>query len=65
MLVKWALERCTKENVPAYLESTPVASALYQRLGFTQEQRISMTFEDGSRYEEVGYLFRPSDRTNT
>ena len=59
MLIKWALDRCIQERIPAYLESTPVAWTLYQRLGFTPEERISMTFEDGSVYEEVGYLFRP------
>lgn len=65
MLIKWALDKCMKESVPAYLESTPVAWALYQRLGFTAEQRIALMFEDGSKYEEVGYLFRPSEKTTT
>lgn len=60
MLIKWALDRCAKEGVPAYLESTSIASALYQRLGFTPKERISMTFDDGSIYEEIGYLFRPN-----
>ncbi|KAL9611614.1 MAG: hypothetical protein Q9167_003729 [Letrouitia subvulpina] len=59
MLIRWALDRCIKERVPAYLESTPTAWALYQRLGFTPKETISMTFDDGSVYEEVGYLFRP------
>ncbi|KAL9127406.1 MAG: hypothetical protein Q9217_003702 [Psora testacea] len=58
MLIKWALDNCSKEGIPAYLESTPVAWALYQRVGFTAEERISMTFEDGRVYEEIGYLFR-------
>jgi hypothetical protein len=60
MLIKWALDRCSEERIPAYLESTAVASALYQRLGFTPKESISMTFEDGSMYGELGYLFRPT-----
>ena len=59
MLIKWALERCRKDEVPAYLESTAIAGTLNQRLGFTPEEKISLTFHDGRVYEEVAYLFRP------
>lgn len=59
ILIKWGLDRCSEDKTSAYLESTPVASALYTRLGFTPEEKISMTFPDGSEYEEVGFLFRP------
>ena len=59
ILIKWALDRCSKDKKPAYLESTPVAWTLYTRLGFTPEENMLMTFPDGSAYEEVGFLFRP------
>lgn len=59
MLTTWALDRSSKERVSAYLESIAIAGALYQRLGFTPEEKISITLEDGSVYEEVVYLFRP------
>ena len=61
ILIKWALDRCSKDKISAYLESTPVAGALYTRLGFTPEEKISITFPDGSAYEEVGFLFRPDN----
>ena len=61
MLIKWALDRCIADGVPAYLESTAVASGLYTRLGFTSEEKISMAFQDGTSYEEMGYLFRAND----
>ncbi|MCJ1280204.1 hypothetical protein MMC21_008031 [Puttea exsequens] len=59
ILITWALDRCRKDEKLAYLESTSVAWPLYTRLGFTPGEKISMTFQDGSAYEEVGYLFRP------
>ncbi len=59
MLIRWALDRCRKEGVPAQLESTATALTLYQRMGFMPEEGISMMLEDGTVYEEVGYLFRP------
>ncbi|MCJ1344462.1 hypothetical protein MMC31_002665 [Peltigera leucophlebia] len=59
MLIKWALDQCSKDKTSAYLESTPVAWALYTRLGFTPEEKISMTFPDKSSYKEVGFLCRP------
>ena len=61
MLIRWALDKCSADGIPAYLESTAVASALYTRLGFKAEEKISMRFQDGSVYEEVGYLFRAND----
>ena len=59
MLIGWALPKCVRDGIPAYLESTPVASVLYRKLGFEAKERFSMTFEDGSTYEEEGYLFQP------
>lgn len=65
MLIAWGLDKCVRERISAYLESTFIAEALYRRLGFTRKERISMTFEDGSLYEEVGYLFRPGEDMTT
>lgn len=59
ILIKWALDRCIEDKTSAYLESTLVAWALYTRLGFTPQEKVPMTFPDGSVYEEVGFLFRP------
>ena len=61
MLIKWAIDKCKEEKIPAYLESTPMASALYRRLGFGPGKRFHITFEDGSTYEEEGYLFQPDE----
>ena len=59
MLIKWAIEKCKEQRLPAYLESTPMASALYQRLDFQPKKSFHMKFEDGSIYEEEAYLFQP------
>ena len=59
MLTKWGLDRCRREKIPAYLESTLVAKALYEELGFESKEKISITFEDGSMYEEYGCVFQP------
>lgn len=56
MLIRWAIQKCCEEHYHAYLESTPVASALYLRLGFVPTDKISMSLDDGSVYEEVCYL---------
>lgn len=62
ILIKWALDQYSNDRTSAYLESTPVAWALYTRLGITAEVKISMTFLDGSAYEEAGLLIRPDSR---
>lgn len=59
ILTKWGLDRCKEEKIPAYLESTIVAKSLYEDLGFEPKEKISITFKDGSIYEEYGCVFRP------
>ena len=59
MLTDWGLDRCRKEKIPAYLESTPVAIAFYAKAGFVPVEKMKMTFQDGSIYEEWGCIFRP------
>ncbi|KAL4793746.1 putative GNAT family acetyltransferase [Aspergillus venezuelensis] len=65
MLVNWGLERARRENVPAALESTKNAWAFYEKLGFKEEETMSMTLDgvgEGSEsvlYEEVCFVFRP------
>ena len=56
MLMQWAIQKCREENLPAYLESTTAASALYQKLGFVPAKKISIALEDDMVYEEVCYL---------
>lgn len=62
ILINWALDRYSNDRTSAYLEGTPAAWALYTRLGFTPEVKISTTFLDGSAYQEVGFLIRPDRR---
>jgi len=65
MLMNWALARCKKENVPAYLESTMDAGPLYRKLGFEPVQGMSMVLKglgvNGAPllYEETCFLCRP------
>ena len=58
-LIKWGLERCGKSNVPAYLESTPNAVPLYERLGFKTTDRLSIVLEGSVLYEETCCIFEP------
>ncbi|OJD18688.1 hypothetical protein AJ78_01303 [Emergomyces pasteurianus Ep9510] len=67
MLIRWGLERSTKENVPIQLESTMVAWPLYKKLGFEDKGRIQMQLEGVGKngqsvlYEELSLLFCPLD----
>ncbi|WEW57466.1 hypothetical protein PRK78_002933 [Emydomyces testavorans] len=66
LLVKWGLDRCEKENVPAILEGTTNANPFYERFGFKSEERILMQLDgvgqDGASmlYEETCFVFRPN-----
>ena len=68
MLLRWCLRRCTKENVPAYLESTADAGPLYEKHGFERVDTIDMLLDgnEGSakamNYEETCFLFNPRTR---
>ncbi|KAF2422400.1 hypothetical protein EJ08DRAFT_653181 [Tothia fuscella] len=39
-LVKWGLDQADKDQVPAYLESTPAAVGVYERLGFESVKKV-------------------------
>ena len=65
LLIQWGLERCKRDNVPAYLESTANAGSLYERHGFKTVENISMVLEGAQGdapvlYEEKCFLFQPS-----
>ncbi|KAK2871831.1 hypothetical protein FQN49_002774 [Arthroderma sp. PD_2] len=70
LLVKWGLELCNKDKVPAVLEGTMNAVPFYQRHGFIDEGEISMNLEgvgpkgESVLYEERSFIFRPSSTAN-
>ena len=59
MLVSWALERCKKEQLSAYVESTSIGKPLYTRLGFELKDSVSTRLEDGTMYDRIAMLHRP------
>ncbi|RMZ73417.1 hypothetical protein GMOD_00007925 [Pyrenophora seminiperda CCB06] len=64
MLLRWGLDVCEREQVPAYLESTvETAENFYMKAGFAEKGRIQLMVK-GELYEEVAYLYEPrgSDR---
>jgi GNAT superfamily N-acetyltransferase len=62
MLTEWGLARAKSENIPVYLDSTVPASKMYQKLGFTAVDGLSITLpgigKDGAPcvYQEVSML---------
>lgn len=67
-MVAWGIERCEKENVPAYLESTLEAVHLYKETGFESLFDISMQVSYDSEnagviteiYKETAMVYRPT-----
>jgi predicted N-acetyltransferase YhbS len=64
-LVRWGIDRCDKEGVPAYLERTLNAAAFYEKMGFRALDRISLTYDlDGENkdwvYEEIVFRYDPA-----
>jgi predicted N-acetyltransferase YhbS len=63
LLIRWGLEHCRGDNVPAYLESTVEAGPLYERHGFKAVENLSMVLEGMARdsipivYEETCFIF--------
>ena len=55
-LIRWGLEKSKREDVPAYLESTPNAAALYERLGFRAVDRLSIILDGSGTYDEICFL---------
>ncbi|EFE39466.1 GNAT family acetyltransferase, putative [Trichophyton verrucosum HKI 0517] len=70
LLMRQALEQCTKETVPLILEGTLNAIPFYMRLGLVDEGSISMDLEGieskhgPSLYEERLFVFRPRHAVN-
>ncbi|KAH9905774.1 putative GNAT family acetyltransferase [Xylariomycetidae sp. FL2044] len=64
LLLKWGVDRCGEEGVPAYLESTKEAAPFYEKHGFSAMHVLSLdltTNGDGEArtYEEISFLFDP------
>lgn len=64
LLLQWGLQRCAQDKIPAYLESTMETKSLYERLGFTTAEKISMVLQgrqgESVVYDELCFIFRPS-----
>ena len=72
LLLQWGLKHCTRDNAPAYLESTLDAGRLYERHGFKAAGTLSMVLDgavddDNASivYEETCFVFRPRDMFRT
>ena len=59
-LIRWGLDKCAREGIPAYLESTPNAASIYERLGFWRVERLSIVLSGSITYEEICYVVGPS-----
>ncbi|KAF2111587.1 putative GNAT family acetyltransferase [Lophiotrema nucula] len=65
MMVQWGLEHCKREDIPAYLESTMEAAALYEKNGFVIAAYMCLNIEGKGDstvdvYEEAACIFRPT-----
>lgn len=65
-MIKWGIEQCQKENVPAYVESTLEAAPFYEKNGFVALETFSLDIKglveaNGKEiYSEISFLFTPS-----
>ncbi|KAI0834418.1 putative GNAT family acetyltransferase [Hypoxylon sp. FL0890] len=62
MMVRWGMNQCRKEGIPAYLESTLEASSFYKKLGFVDVEKISLRYDvENSKmwkiYEEICFVY--------
>ncbi|KAI0401873.1 putative GNAT family acetyltransferase [Xylaria palmicola] len=64
MMVRWGLEKCRRDNVPGYLESTLDAAPFYEKMDFAKLGPISLRYQlqDKGRnkdevYEEIAFVF--------
>ncbi|KAI0095553.1 putative GNAT family acetyltransferase [Hypoxylon sp. NC0597] len=62
MMVRWGMDQCRKNCVPAYLESTLEAASFYRKLGFEAVEKISLQYEAGNSktsqvYEEICFVY--------
>lgn len=58
-LIKWGIDKCTRDGIPIYLESTLNAALLYEKLGFKAMDKISLPLDGTRTYEEIGFLYEP------
>lgn len=62
MLLRWGLDQCDQQGIPAYLESTTeAAKTFYAKAGFKEKGRIQLMVK-GELYEEVACLYTPRTR---
>jgi hypothetical protein len=70
-MITWGIDRCEKEKISAYLESTVEAVDLYKKMGFEDLGEMSMNIslisdrtevitED---YREVAMVYKPQATT--
>jgi hypothetical protein len=70
-MIAWGVDRCKKESISAYLESTVEAVAIYKKMGFEAVDEISMKIKFVSDeaeiitedYREVAMVYRPQMTT--
>jgi hypothetical protein len=70
-MIAWGVNRCEKENISGYLESTVEAVALYKKMKFEAMGEINMKikFISGEAevitedYREVAIVYRPQGTT--
>jgi ribosomal protein S18 acetylase RimI-like enzyme len=72
LLLRWGLDRCEKERVPTYVESTvEAAKTFYAKAGFVEKGRIRLDLggegNSGKKdlYEEVACTYEPAGDTES
>ncbi|KAI5925308.1 putative GNAT family acetyltransferase [Camillea tinctor] len=63
LMVRWGMEQCERERVPAYLESTLEAAPFYAKSGFRAVEKFALDYESGGRterYEEISFVYEPA-----
>lgn len=45
-LVEWGTDKADADGLPAYLESSPAAAGVYERLGFKVQKRLNILKND-------------------
>ncbi|KAI7715111.1 hypothetical protein KC353_g6337, partial [Hortaea werneckii] len=63
MMINWGLERADQDNVEAYLEASPEAVSLYEKLGFENVASTDTWIQNdrvkGEWYRNV-FMIRPA-----
>lgn len=65
MMVHWGLERCRKNGVSGYLESTSGAAPFYEKMGFIPFKKIYLRYavvgqDQYDTYEEMAFKYNPA-----